>query len=137
MIWLKSTHLKLYVCVKNSENLKFGVRGIKRKGTSQFAKLLSVSEHIRAGILSFTISPPLTSAHKVKKKSLSQHHLAGSQHAAPAAIRGQSRARQRGKILPVRQPNSGPEVPAEVLHITHNTFLIRGLRAGFRLIVIL
>lgn len=77
------------------------------------------------------ITPLLTSALKVKKKRLSQHHLPGSQHAAPATVRSQGRARQRGELLPVCQPNSGPEVSAETLHITHNIFLIRSLTAGF------
>lgn len=82
-------------------------------------------------LLCFNITPLLTSAHKVKKKRLSQHHLASSQHAAPATIRGQRGAGQRGELLPVCQPNSGPKVPAEILHITHNIFVIRGLTAGF------
>lgn len=96
--------------------------------TLQFAKLLCAVP---------PVAPPLTSAQEVKEEGLSQHHLAGSQHAAPAAVRGQRGAGQRGKLLSVGEPNPGPKVSAEILHVTHDTFLIRGLSAGFCLTFIL
>lgn len=73
----------------------------------------------------------LTSAQKVKDKCLCQHHLACSQHAAPATVRGQSGARQGWKLLPVGQPHSGPKILAESLHIPHDKVLVRGLVTGF------
>lgn len=109
--------------------------------TDEFKKIycdITVGQITVRGIVSGPpIAPPLTSAQKVKEEGLSQHHLPGSQHAAPAAVRGQRGAGQWGKLLSVGEPNPGPKVSAEILHITHDTFLIRGLSAGFCLAFIL
>lgn len=83
-------------------------------------------DHVSCGTIT-----PLTSAQEVKSKCLSQHHLPGSQHAAPATVRGQSGARQGRELLPVGEPHSGPEILAERLHVPHDEVLIRGLTAGF------
>ncbi|KAF3835378.1 hypothetical protein F7725_027936 [Dissostichus mawsoni] len=61
---------------------------------------------------------------------MSQHHLPGSQHAAPAAVRGQGGAGEGGQLLPVGEPHPGRKILAESLHVPHNRVLITGFRAG-------
>lgn len=70
-----------------------------------------------------------TSAQEVKAERLSQHHLACSQHAAPAAVWRQSGVGQRWEVHPVRQPHFGAKIPAESLHIPHDGILTSGVAA--------
>lgn len=79
----------------------------------------------------------LTSSQEVKNKRLSQHHLAGSQHAAPAAVWGQSGAGQGREIRPVGEPHLGAEILTESLHIPHDKVLTRGVAAGVRWTVVI
>lgn len=68
----------------------------------------------------------------MEHKSLSEHHLACSQHAAPPAVGGQGGGGQRGELLPVGEPNSGREILAESLHVSHDRVSIGGFVAGVR-----
>lgn len=80
--------------------------------------------------LSSPIPIPLTSAQEVQNEGLSQHHLPGSQHAAPATVRGQGGAGEGGALLPVGEPHPGRKILAESLRVPHNRVLTTGFRAG-------
>lgn len=70
-----------------------------------------------------------TASQKVKTERLGQHHLARSQHAAPAAVWRQSGVGQRWKVHPVREPQFGAKILPESLHIPHDGILAGGVAA--------
>lgn len=64
-----------------------------------------------------------TSSQEVKTECLRQHHLARSQHAAPAAVGRQCGVRQGWEVHPVRQPHFGAKILPESFHVPHDGIL--------------